>query len=475
MSTAPSLFISYSWSNPAHEQWVIDLAERLTHDGVYVTLDKWDLREGHDAHAFMEQMVTKAEIKKVAIIFDKEYARKADDRDRGVGTETRLITGEIYKQSSQEKFVAVIAEKDEEGNPYVPAYYSGRIYIDLANASRIEEEYERLLRWIFDRPLYSRPPIGTAPSFLNDKPVLRLGNTCDLKRVLDHLREGKSAASATLDDYLTGVADAFEGLRIKRENGVEFDQQVVESIESFLSTREDLLSVMRTLARYQPSEDNVTKMQRFFEKLLRYYGPSANVNSYNESDFDNYKFIIQELYLYCITLLLEEERFEQVRFLVETDLYVERNHFFGNEQMVPPSVINCHLESLGYRNQRLKLSRQSLHSDFLNQRNKPSGVPFVSLVQADIVLFLALSKKGLRWWPDTSLFLTSGRVTLPLFARATSRKFFSKIRPVLGGDSIEQFKARISQLHETDSEPRWGYHRLNLASLVGVDALATKD
>ncbi|HVI39030.1 MAG TPA: toll/interleukin-1 receptor domain-containing protein, partial [Anaerovoracaceae bacterium] len=148
MSTAPNLFISYSWSTPAHEQWVIDLAERLTHDGVHVIIDKWDLREGHDAHAFMEQMVTRADIKKVAAIFDKAYARKADERDRGVGTETRLITGEIYKQSGQDKFVAVIAEKDEDGKPYLPAYYSGRIYIDLANASRIEEEYERLLRWI---------------------------------------------------------------------------------------------------------------------------------------------------------------------------------------------------------------------------------------------------------------------------------------------------------------------------------------
>lgn len=54
----PKLFISYSWSNPAHEQWVIDLANELTESGVYVFLDKWDLKEGHDSVAFMEKMVT---------------------------------------------------------------------------------------------------------------------------------------------------------------------------------------------------------------------------------------------------------------------------------------------------------------------------------------------------------------------------------------------------------------------------------
>ena len=82
--TAPRLFISYSWSSPAHEQTVIDLATELRDSGVDVILDKWDLKEGHDSVAFMEQMVTNPEIKKVAIISDKIYAEKADGRAGGV-------------------------------------------------------------------------------------------------------------------------------------------------------------------------------------------------------------------------------------------------------------------------------------------------------------------------------------------------------------------------------------------------------
>lgn len=50
----PKLFISYSWSNPTHEQWVIDLATELTQSGVHVILDKWDLKEGNDSVVFME-------------------------------------------------------------------------------------------------------------------------------------------------------------------------------------------------------------------------------------------------------------------------------------------------------------------------------------------------------------------------------------------------------------------------------------
>lgn len=62
--SSPKLFISYSWSDSTHEQWVIELATELRESGVDVILDKWDLKEGHDAVAFMEKMVTDPEIKK---------------------------------------------------------------------------------------------------------------------------------------------------------------------------------------------------------------------------------------------------------------------------------------------------------------------------------------------------------------------------------------------------------------------------
>ena len=161
--TPSKLFISYSWTTPSHEQWVLDLAERLRQDNIDVILDKWDLREGHDAHAFMKRMVTDKEIKKVAIICDAAYVRKANERARGVGAETQIITGEIYGATTQDKFVAVIAEKDDDGKPYLPAYYTGRIHIDLADLDRHEEQYERLVRWVFDKPLYVKPPLVLQP------------------------------------------------------------------------------------------------------------------------------------------------------------------------------------------------------------------------------------------------------------------------------------------------------------------------
>lgn len=54
----PHVFISYSWTSDAYQQRVKEISERLIHDGIQVKLDIWDLRDGQDKYAFMEQCVT---------------------------------------------------------------------------------------------------------------------------------------------------------------------------------------------------------------------------------------------------------------------------------------------------------------------------------------------------------------------------------------------------------------------------------
>ena len=44
----PKVFISYCWTSPTHEDWVINFAERLVANGVDIVIDKWDLKEGQD-------------------------------------------------------------------------------------------------------------------------------------------------------------------------------------------------------------------------------------------------------------------------------------------------------------------------------------------------------------------------------------------------------------------------------------------
>lgn len=210
--SVPRLFISYSWSDPAHEQRVVDFATELRDSGVDAILDKWDLKEGHDAVAFMEKMVTDPTIEKVAIILDKTYAEKANKRSGGVRTETQIISKEIYDNQEQDKFVAIVFEKDENDKAFLPIYYKSRIFIDLSEDDTYVENFEKLLRWIFDKPLYVKPKIGNRPGFLDEPDGISLGTSAAQKRALSAIREHKAIASGTIFESLIPYMQSQEGV-----------------------------------------------------------------------------------------------------------------------------------------------------------------------------------------------------------------------------------------------------------------------
>jgi hypothetical protein len=137
--TNPRLFISYSWTSSSHEERVLKLAGDLREDGIDVILDKWDLREGHDANAFMERMVTDPTIGKVILVCDRRYVEKADARTGGVGAEAQIITPDLYSRQEQNKFCAIVTECDPSGKPYLPAYYKSRIYVDMSDPPTLAE------------------------------------------------------------------------------------------------------------------------------------------------------------------------------------------------------------------------------------------------------------------------------------------------------------------------------------------------
>lgn len=214
--TAPKLFISYSWSDPEHQQWVLDLATALRESGVDAILDKWDLKEGHDAVAFMEKMVTDPEIGKVAMICDKTYAEKADGRAGGVGTETRIISAEVYAKQAQEKFVAVVREKDEEGKPCVPTYYKSRIHIDFSEDDRYADSFDFLRHPDSDvLSRYRQAPCATGAVQRGKKTMIHSEILEEKYRVQAKL----AAESASVRDYLE--RSRREAQEVAREYGFE--------------------------------------------------------------------------------------------------------------------------------------------------------------------------------------------------------------------------------------------------------------
>ena len=472
-------FISYSWSNSTHENWVLDLATELRNNGVDIILDKWDLKEGHDSVTFMEEMVNNPEIKKVIIVSDKKYTEKANGRNGGVGTETQIISKEIYDNVKQDKFVAIVAEKDENGNPYLPTYYKSRIYIDLSESNKYAENFEILLRWIFDKPLHKKPPIGKKPAFLDKKKNIELGTSFAQKRLITAIKEKKEILDGALNEYLTSFGENLEKFRIQQPEKRDYDDLIVETIDSFKPYKNEFLQVLLNLGQYGLNNENTIAIHRFFESLIHYLARDENTpQRFTDWDFDVFKFIIHELFLNTIAVLLKFEKFESASYLLNQKYYVSQNSLYG-ETLKSFTVFREYLKSLEHRNNRLSLNRLSLRADFLKERTESSGLDFRNIMQADFICFLnaELNEKGdlySGWYPDTLLYIIRSYNAIEIFARAQSKNYFDKMKCILNIESVEELKKLITEFKEGKRQvPRWDFRSFSPSILVGIEKLAT--
>lgn len=476
---SPKLFISYSWSNPQHEQWVIELATSLRESGVDVILDKWDLKEGHDAYAFMEKMVNDPEIEKVAIVCDETYSEKADGRAGGVGTETQIISKEVYDNQQQDKFVAVVAEKDEQGRAYLPTYYKSRIYIDLSEPDSYSENFERLLRWIYNKPLYEKPELGEQPAFLADANAITLGTTTAFRRAIDAIKSNKPHASGATDEYFEIFTRNLERFRIEKNEEQQHDEQIVNNIAEFVPYRNEAIQLFMAIAQYAPTEENIVKLHRFLESLIPYMHRPPEITQCTDWDFDNFKFIIHELFLYAFSILVKYERFDQANYLLLNQYYVAGRSDYGNNVMVSFTAFREYMRSLEARNKRLELRRLCLRADLLEERSKSSGFEFRYLMQGDFILFMRAEledKDGYSsWWPETLLYLFRFHSAFEIFARSVSTAYFDKVKCLLSINNKEDLSELLESYRKGERRvPRWEMNSVNPRGLLGYEELATK-
>ncbi len=475
------MFVSYSWTTPDHEAWVLKLGSDLRASGIDVILDKWDLKEGHDAHAFMEKMVTDPNIKKVILVCDKAYAEKTDGRMGGVGTEAQIISSEIYTKQDQNKFVAIVKERGDDGRPYLPVYYRSRIYIDLSDPGTFSENFDQLLRWAFDQPLYKKPELGSKPTFLSIELTggVALTTSSRFRRALEAIRNNRDNAIPAAGEYFDQLASELEKLRVDSKAD-PYDDAVVQSIESFLPYRNEAVEIFINLANYIDTPASRNLLHRFFERLIPYLDMPENVSAFREWDSDNFRFIVHELFLYSVASSIRFERFESVAHLLQTPYYVPRRSRYGDDVMVSFGYIRRHLKSFEYRNNRLHLNRLSLRADVLKTRCQGTGIEFRDLMQADFLLYIrSLFVESPYWWPETLVHIHDQSAPFEVFARSQSLKFFNKVTVMLettgtGSNAKEKIAAALKLIEENPNlSPRWQYESFNSAYLLGFSKLAT--
>jgi len=147
----PRVFISYSWEDEAHGNWIEEFATRLRKDGIDVYLDRWDMKSGDRLTVFMEQI---KEYDYIFLICTPNYKLRFDSRKGGVGYEANMITEEILYEGNERKFIPILRKSEWQASS--PTFVRGKKYLDFRDDFYEEKYYTELLDAVYNR---SRKPL----------------------------------------------------------------------------------------------------------------------------------------------------------------------------------------------------------------------------------------------------------------------------------------------------------------------------
>lgn len=430
---------------------VLELAQRLVLHGIDVVLDKWDLKEGQDKYAFMERCVNDPEITKVLIICDKAYALKADGRTGGVGDETVIISSEIYGNMKQEKFIPVIAEKDEDGKPYVPVYIKTRIYVDLSDQNTYEAEYEKLLRNIYEKPQFMKPKLGKRPEWLDEEKT----NFFPLKDLIRQIRGG-STENKRRKCILQFQTAHIEVLKEYFEKGAK-PERIYEIFLNTKPVRDIFLDFVEVIAETESGYAEILAecFETLYNQLTCITTFEPNAGSASDNDVDVFKNYMWELFICVIAFMRHINDYTAINVMITYTYFLETSIFGNSIEQNNYTAFRHHSRFIEeyYKPKTGMKNKYTLMGDIIcNQREKLPIYTGEAVAEADLFLYQICNAydlaKGRYGWGHTFWFPTCYIYAnkMPIeWGKMKSRRYCQKMMTLFGVNSLDSLKEAVSK------------------------------
>lgn len=449
---SPKAFISYSWSSAGHQALVEKWAEQLVSDGVDVVLDIYDLKEGHDKFAFMERMVTDKSVTHVLVVCDKDYSQKADARKAGVGTESQIISKEVYDKVDQSKFIPIVCEFADNGEPFLPTFLKSRIWIDFSTPEALNENWERLIRLLYGKPFHIKPKLGKPPTYVcEDGSAPASPAFAKFNALKQAILQGKPGLSLYRGDFLDACIEFADSLRVReRPEVATLGERILADCTQLKHVRNHIIDWVLLEASAARSEEFSDVLIEFLERLRELKSRPPEVNSWNDAWFEAHSIFVYETFLYMVAALLKAGAHGTLHEVFSSHYIMPATERFGDEHFENFDCFYGYSETL---NAVLAPEGKRLYSpaaELLKRQADRNDLPFNDVIQAELlVLLMAFITPNARWYPQTHHYAGYVR-DYPFFLRATQHKGFKKLATVTGIDDAdllrEQTKAGMERL-----------------------------
>ncbi|MCR4782168.1 MAG: TIR domain-containing protein [Lachnospiraceae bacterium] len=432
----PKVFISYAWGSREHDEKVIALATNLKGDGVEVVLDKWQLKEGNDTFKFMEKSVLDESITNVLILIDPIYARKANERAGGVGTETQIISSEVYNKVEQTKFIPIVFERDDKGDICKPQYLKGLLHFDLSMPDTYDVEYQRMVRSLYGIDTYREPEVGRPPTWL------------------DEVSQVSYKSRVTSDFFRGNVSDGTKKRKFE-ENLQELKCQVIELEETndevincYLEMkpyRDEFLLLLKS-SEYIP--EGYKQIALFLEELM--FGIRKQYNNYTNLK----KTLVHECFIYVIAYYLKQKSYDALRYILNKTYFTgasnfnqdadSYNCFYEHNDILDSAV--CKRDGKQYYCGTAALWIENLNIEICNKDEFASGDLFCHSASYLIKNY----DNDWVWFPITYVY--SGDSYQGLFGtyskKLLAKEHLENLSSILGFVNIDDFKKEYQIVEE---------------------------
>lgn len=288
---------------------------------------------------------------------------------------------------------------------------------------------------------YTYIPCNGAGKFIADylklsEKLENLAASAGLGPTIFEIRRTLSSPSEPVEplfmEFLNNIYRRMQETKPDFTKFAERDEAIIQQINDGLKITYDFIEAAMEAVKYK-NLNTIKKIYEFFGNGLKLYDipDDFSQGSYYDTDFDGYKFLLQEMFVSFISILIKYEQWDIIRDLLKDGLLVDKKRDGG---YVPFRKINAYIRSLDVdRNGRLNLRSTSITADILKERFSDTRISelieFQGFMDADYFIFIQtlchttdpINAYGSEiWFPHSCIYLDK----IPGYIiRAESKRF----------------------------------------------------
>lgn len=452
----PKVFISYAWGTEDYQAKVLSFATDLMNDGIDVVLDRWSLKEGNDTYAFMEQSVTDLTITNVLILLDPNYEKKANGRDGGVGTETQIISPEIYNKVKQEKFLPVIFERGTNGEIPKPQYLKTMLHFDLSQEGKYDSEYQRLVKRLYGIKIIEKPELGKKPSWIEESPNIstetRTRYECLKQQKLENVKKNE------FRNFLYVIKEKIVNFRMdERGDNISADEYIKLYDDTRLY-RDDFLHLLK-YSFYVPEAYKI--VSSVMEEIC------VEIKDKNGCESEIIKTLLHEIFIYVIAFYLKNKEGNALSYVLSKTYFVSRygyddaqsfNVFYDNNEKFDRVV--SQRDGKRYYSGTASYWINNINVEVCNKNE----FVFADVFCYNAAIFVENYTLEWFWFPITYIYSRieyENSLFRQFAVRLKSKEHLCEIAKIMGFSDIETFKKKYIEIETKVKEGSFKEYKYN--------------